>query len=80
MAESGFIQDPRCESALKLLADKRLADGGWPAEKKYYKTSDQIENGADLIDWGGTSSKNMNEWVTADALYVLKSADLIRTD
>jgi len=41
-----------------------------------YKASDEIENGADLIDWGGTSSKKMNEWVTADVLYVLKSADL----
>lgn len=80
MAESGFIDDPGCEPALKLLMEKRLSDGGWAAEKKYYKTSDQIENGADLINWGGTSSKKMNEWVTADALYVLKSADLIRTD
>jgi hypothetical protein len=76
MAESGFIQDPRCEPALNLLMDKRLSDGGWPAEKKYYKASVKIENGADLIDWGGTSNKRMNEWVTADALYVLKSADL----
>lgn len=80
MAESGFIDDPGCEPALELLMEKRLSDGGWPAEKKHYKTSDQIENGADLIDWGGTSSKKMNEWVTADALYVLKSADLIRSD
>jgi len=24
------------------------------------------------VDWGGTSKKRMNEWVTVDALYVLK--------
>jgi hypothetical protein len=58
--------------------DKRLPDGGWPAEKRYYKASDQIHNGADLIDWGGTSDQRMNEWVTADAMYVLKSPNLTR--
>jgi hypothetical protein len=29
---------------------------------------------ADYVDWGGTSTKKMNPWVTADALSVLVSA------
>jgi hypothetical protein len=78
MAESGYINDPACRPALDLLVAKRLFDGGWPAEKKYYRTFDQIENGAELVDWGGTSRKKMNEWVTADAMYVLKSAGLTK--
>ena len=31
-------------------------------------------NGRSLVDWGGTSKLRMNEWVTADVLYVLKAA------
>ena len=74
MAEAGFIDDPRCEAALDLLASKRLADGGWPAEEKYYKPSSAIALGNDYVDWGGTSRRSMNPWVTADALFVLRSA------
>jgi len=54
-----------------LLLSKRLPDGGWPAERKYYKSSDEIRLGNDYVDWGGTSRKKANPWVTADALYVL---------
>jgi hypothetical protein len=76
MAEAGFADDPRCERALDLLVSKRLPDGGWPAERKYYKTSDEISLGSDHINWGGTSSRKMNPWVTADALFVLKNAGI----
>ena len=74
MVESGFINDQRCSAALDLLESKRLDDGGWPAESKYYKVSNTIQLGADYVDWGGTSIRRMNEWVTADALSVLKAA------
>jgi len=77
MAETGFIRDKRCESALDLLASKQLSDGGWPAERRYYKASKQLKLGNDYIDWGGTSKVRMNPWVTADALYVLKAAGYI---
>jgi hypothetical protein len=75
MAEAGFIDDPRCNDALDLLESKRLADGGFPAEKKYYRVSDRRQNGDSLVDWGGTSKVRLNEFVTADALYVLKQAN-----
>jgi len=77
MAEAGFIHDARCRPALDLLLRKRLPDGGWPAEKKYYKASDAVKLGNDFIDWGGTSTKKSNPWVTADALYVLRTAGCI---
>ncbi len=77
MAEAGFINDPRCKDALDLLQSKQLPNGGWPAEKSYYKVSQQIALNADYVDWGGTSRLRMNEWVTADALFVLKKAGRI---
>jgi hypothetical protein len=74
MAESGHIDDPRCAAALDLLESKRLSDGGWPAESKYYKVSSELARGADYVDWGGTGKKKMNEWVSVDALSVLAAA------
>jgi hypothetical protein len=74
MAEAGFINDERCDDALELLESKRLSDGGFPAEKKYYRVTKKMAAGRSLVDWGGTSKKRMNEFVTADALYVLKKS------
>jgi hypothetical protein len=74
VAEAGLIDDPRCSDALDLLESKRLPDGGWPAEKKYYRVTEKRGSGRTIINWGGTSKLRMNEWVTADALYVLKAA------
>ncbi len=72
-AEIGMTEDERLGDALDLLQAKRLPDGGWPAESKYYtKVSAELGLGTDYVDWGGTSKKRMNEWVTTDALYVLK--------
>ena len=81
MAEAGFIRDERCREALALLEAKHLPDGGFPAEKAYYRVSDKAANGRpvsgrSLVSWGGTSKKRMNQFVTADALYVLKAAGL----
>ena len=75
MAQIGRIGDPRCADALDLLEEKQLPEGGWPAEKRYYKVSPRDwEGNADYVDWGPTSSRRMNEWVTVDALAVLRSA------
>ncbi len=76
MAESGFIGDERCGDALELLESKWLPDGGFPAEEKYYQVMQKgkITSGRSLVDWGGTSKTCMNEFVTADALYVFKKS------
>jgi hypothetical protein len=79
MTQIGCIGDPRCAEALDLLERKRLPDGGWPAEKRFYhaptKTSARtMTSNADYVTWGVTSTKRMNEWVTVDALAVLQAA------
>jgi hypothetical protein len=75
VAEVGRIGDPRCQDALDLLESKRLADGGWPAEEKFYRFRPHtFAAGAEFVDWGGTSSTRMNPWVTVDALAVLHAA------
>lgn len=77
MVEAGFIRDRRCEDAIALLESKRLPDGGFAAEKKYYKVTNDMRAGRSLVDWGGANMKEANEFVTADAFYVLKSAGKI---
>jgi len=74
-AENDMIGDNRCRDALNLLESKRLADGGFPSEAKLYRkiTSGVISRGS-MVNWDITSKKHYNEWVTADALYVIKKA------
>ena len=75
MAELGLLGDPRCAEALDLLESKRLPDGGWPAEAKYYATAAEVRSGTTAVDWGGTSRKHMNPWVTVQAMSVLMKAE-----
>lgn len=87
MAEAGLILDPRCGQALDLLESKRLPDGGFPAERKHYSVMRRHEKryrsgplGQTLVDWGPTSTglrKRSNDFVTAEALSVLKAAGRI---
>ncbi len=72
MAEAGKINDPRCNSALDLLESKRLVDGGFPAEMKYYTLN--IKSNYSPVDWGSANKHKMNEWITIDALFALKEA------
>ena len=51
----------------------RLADG-WPAHARFYRTSTDIALHHDCADWGGTSTRRANQWVTAAALTVLRAA------
>lgn len=77
MAEMGLATDPRCGDALDLLERKELPDGGWPAQGRFYRTSSDANGrvgSASAVDWGRASRRRMNQWVTADALYVLRAA------
>ena len=77
MAETGLIRDERCAEALDLLESKRLAGGGFPAEERMYHCSDERRptgGRRSLVAWGPVRRRQMNEFVTADALYVLKVA------
>ena len=73
MMELGLLGDPRCADALDLLESMRLPDG-WPAHARYYRTSSTVARDHDWVDWGGTSTRKANEWITVDALAVLRSA------
>ena len=74
MAEAGLIHDERCRDALDLLEAKRLPGGGFPLERRIVKTADEIVTRGSWADWGPVGSRQMNELVTAEALYVLKEA------
>ena len=73
MMELGLLGDPRCTDALDLLESMRLADG-WPAHARFYRPSADIASHHDSADWGDTSTRRANQWVTADALTVLRAA------
>jgi hypothetical protein len=72
LAEAGYLDDSRCAEALELLRAKRLPDGGFPAEHRYYRPSASATSQRSLVDWGPTSRRRMNEWVTVRALEVLR--------
>ena len=75
MVDVGRIGDRRCHEALDLLESKRRADGGWPAEEKFYRyTPGRYTAGGESVDWGGVGARRANPWVTADALGVLRAA------
>jgi hypothetical protein len=82
MAEMGLVKDSRCEDALDLLERKELPNGGWPAEGHFYNlvaTSDPdcVHGSHERVNWGGSGKSRMNEWITADALFVLRAAGRI---
>jgi hypothetical protein len=66
MKELGRTDDPRCKPALDLLASRRLLDGGFPADARWYRTTrpNPKVTGYSLVDWGPTGSSRMNEFVT----------------
>lgn len=74
MLEVGCIGDLRCQPALDLLEAKRLPDGGFPTEKKYYQLTERQTSGRSRFDWGGVHPRRMNEFVSVDALYVLRAS------
>ena len=80
MAEAGFIRDERCADVLDPPASKRLPDGGFPAEFKYYRVAETHVSCGSPVGWGVTSARQMNEFVTAEALGVLAAAGRLPLD
>ncbi|HKE63533.1 MAG TPA: hypothetical protein VKB59_02665 [Micromonosporaceae bacterium] len=73
LMEAGRLADDRCSDGLDMLEAKRLPGGGWAAESRYYRSPGTTGN-QDVVDWGGAKTKQMNEWISADALAVLRAA------
>jgi hypothetical protein len=84
MTQIGRIDDPRCAEVLDLLESKRLPGGGWPAEKRFYRVPVKnsrrtMTSNTDYVSWGVSGQKRLNEWVTVDALAVLRAAGRLET-
>ena len=74
LTEAGKINDSRCNEALDLLESKHLPEGGFPKEGKYCQSNSETKRYFTPADWGSVNKRKINEWVTIDALYVLKKA------
>lgn len=74
MQQAGKLSDPRCNQALDLLENKMLPEGGFPLEERLFQSSNPQGWHYSPVDWGRTSCKNENLWVTVRALNVLISA------
>jgi len=77
MAESGHLADPRCSAALALLEARRLPDGGFPLERRYWRGADGPRM-TSLANWGEVDARHLHPLVTIQALYVLRVAGLAR--
>lgn len=80
LAEANKILDKRCSDALDLLESKRFVDGGFPREGKYCQSSNPDRRNFNPGDWKPTHKNKMNEWITIDALFILKKAKRIDID
>ena len=80
LAEANKVQDKRCNDALDLLEAKRLGYGGFPKEEKYCQSTNPETRYFTPGDWKPVNKRKMNEWVTIDALFILKKAKRINID
>jgi len=74
LAEAGLLGDPRCAEAFDFLETRRLPDGGWAADGRYWEPAGSTRSLRDRVDWGPVRAGVRNEWVTAHALAVLTAA------
>jgi hypothetical protein len=73
LAEGGFVGDRRCDDAIGLVRSKRREDGGFPAAQKFW-SGRSSKSRRSLVAWGPTGHGKSNEFVTADAVWVLAEA------
>jgi hypothetical protein len=71
LAEGRFLADARCAEPIALLRSKQREDGGFPAEAKFW-AGPTSRSRRSLVSWGRTGRSRSNEFVTADAMWVLK--------
>jgi hypothetical protein len=69
LARLGPLADPRLQEALDCLEAKRLPDGTWAAEGRFWKLSEKRTSGTEVVNWGRAA-----EMITLNALRVLKAA------
>ncbi len=69
LAEGGFIRDRRCDDAIALIQSKQRRDGSFAADARFWE-GPSSRGRRSLVRWGPTGNRP-NEFVTADALWVL---------
>jgi hypothetical protein len=74
MGEAGRIKDKRCDQALDLLESRFIADKGFKIEKKHYHHTKGNVRRYTPVRWEGAKLGVANQYLTADALIVLKQA------
>ncbi|HYA10410.1 MAG TPA: hypothetical protein VEH10_01880 [Thermoplasmata archaeon] len=75
VGDVGRLEDPRASEALDWLEARELPDGGWAADARYYRVGRTARTGAESVDWGRGDSRRRNDWVTTEALWVLRAAE-----
>jgi len=65
------LKDKRGQEALDIIESKRRLDGTWHAEGYYWYPPGRKEVNSAVVNWGRGGP---NEWITLDALRVLKAA------
>ncbi len=74
LAETGRIADPRTNDALDLLEAKRRPDGGWSADKAFYRRPGSTSGLVEAVDWTAARQGPVSEPLTLFATLVLKAA------
>ena len=59
--EAGDLGDPRTADALDLLESKRLPDGSWRCEGKWWKRPGSKGSNAEAVDWGAAADELLTE-------------------
>lgn len=69
------LGDARAREGLDILESKRRADGCWRAEGYYWQPASRRTSNVDVADWG---RRGPNEFITLNALRVLKASGRVR--
>jgi hypothetical protein len=63
IAEAGALADARAADALALLESKRLDDGTWRCEGKWWKPPGSRGSNVEAVDWGSAAEQLLTERV-----------------
>ena len=74
LGEAGCLADPRCQDAVEYVRSRQMDTGGWPADAAYWRISNRGGSGRSLVRWGPVGKTRANEFITVEALRVLRAA------
>jgi hypothetical protein len=71
LGRAGYVDDPRVQEAIELVASRRRRDGRWNANGRWWKPPGQSGPNVESADWGSSQPSTL---VTLKALTVLAQA------